>query len=264
MEKSTYRCLIILFSCFAITYLHSYFYTVVMDPISMNLIQYKAEFSSRYIIKPKFDSISSLDGNLNSFSGNISRRNMISEGRNQTIWISMGLCFGKNTHRYGKKNYPYTKVAPLAILLWNYFVPSVKIMFYIIYDLDSNKEHRDVYEFELRRIINKNKVAIRWIESKDMECPLKSQLIRLWAFQEDIINDNDIIVTVDANLFAMSSDILDPIFQNSDMNIWVFQYDRAENKSKGFGETFNQNLIAARAKGILIIIFQIVNVKGLL
>ena len=97
--------------------------------------------------------------------------------------------------------------------------------------------------------MNKNKVEIRWIKSKDMECPLKSQLIRLWAFQEELIKDNDIIITVDANLFVMSSDILNPIFKNPDMKLWVFQYDRAKDKSKGFGETFNQNLIAARAKG---------------
>ena len=161
----------------------------------------------------------------------------------------MGLCFGKNTHKYGKKNYPYTKVAPLAILLWNYFAPSVRIVFYIIYDTDSNKDHRILYDLELKKVVNMNVVQIRWIKSKDMNCPSKSQLIRLWAFQEDEINDSDIIVTADANLFVMVPDILDPITQNPDMKTWIFQYDRAANKDKGFGETFNQNLIAARAKG---------------
>ena len=98
-------------------------------------------------------------------------------------------------------------------------------------------------------MVNMNMVQIRWIKSKDIDCPLKSQLIRLWAFQENEINDSDVIVTADANLFVMITGILDPISQNPDMKTWVFQYDRAANQDTGFGETFNQNLIAARAKG---------------
>ena len=120
---------------------------------------------------------------------------------------------------------------------------------YIIYDPDSNKEHRDIYDLELRKVVDNTVVYLRWIESKDMSCPLKSQLFRLWAFQEDVVKDNDIIVTVDANLFVMTSDILNPIFHYPNMKIWIFQYDRAENKEEGYGNTFNQNLIAARPKG---------------
>ena len=52
MEKSTYRCVIILFSCFAIIYLPSYFYTVVIDPIAINSIQDKTKFNPKYIIEP--------------------------------------------------------------------------------------------------------------------------------------------------------------------------------------------------------------------
>ena len=37
------------------------------------------------------------------------------------IWVSMGLCFSKNTQLYNKRKYPYAQVTPLAILLWKHF-----------------------------------------------------------------------------------------------------------------------------------------------
>ncbi len=36
-------------------------------------------------------------------------------------WVSMGLCFSKNTHLHNKGKYPYAAVTPLAILLWKHF-----------------------------------------------------------------------------------------------------------------------------------------------
>ena len=169
----------------------------------------------------------------------------------ENIWISMGLCFEKNTERYGKKTYPYTKVTPLAIMLWNYFLPWVKIILYVIYDKNANKEHRILYDSQLKQNIDTNMVQIRWVEEGNMSCPTKSQLIRMWAFQEPMVKNDDIIVTVDANLFVMTPKILIPLSQNSNKTIWIFQWDRAAFKTEGIGETFNQNLIAAKPKGTI-------------
>ena len=169
--------------------------------------------------------------------------------RKQNIWVSMGLCFGNNTERYGKKNYPYTKVTPLAIMLWNYFLPSVKVIVYIVYGSNTLQKNRLLYDSQLRKNVNMNVVEIRWVEEDDINCPTTSQLIRLWAFQETTIDENDIIVTVDANLFVMTPKILDPIYQNPSMKIWIFQYDRAAFIDQGIGETFNQNLVGATRKG---------------
>ena len=82
-----------------------------------------------------------------------------------------------------------------------------------------------------------------------MSCVTKSQLIRMWAFQEPMIDSHDIIVTVDVNLFVVTSKILDPIHHNPDKNIWVFQWYNTAFAETGIGETFNQNLIAAESRG---------------
>ena len=52
---------------------------------------------------------------------------------NNTIWISMGLCFDETAKILGKQHYPYTEVTPLAIKLWKHFRPDVKIYIKVIY-----------------------------------------------------------------------------------------------------------------------------------
>ena len=53
---------------------------------------------------------------------------------NNTVWISMGLCYDKHTDILGKKNYPYAEVTPMAIKLWKHFRPDVKVYIKIIYE----------------------------------------------------------------------------------------------------------------------------------
>ena len=50
----------------------------------------------------------------------------------KVIWISMGLCFSKNTEMYGKRDYPYAQVTPLAIILWYHFFPQINIIIYLL------------------------------------------------------------------------------------------------------------------------------------
>ena len=45
----------------------------------------------------------------------------------------MGLCYDQTTHLYNKKNYPYAEVTPMAIKLWKYFRPEVKIYIKLIH-----------------------------------------------------------------------------------------------------------------------------------
>jgi hypothetical protein len=210
-------------------------------------ISYAPKNSSTSNIYTRSPSWTHLPGNYSEIA-----RNGTSSSRKQNIWVSMGLCFEKNTELYGKKTYPYTKITPLAIMLWNYFLPSVKVILYIVYGTRTNEKHRLLYDSQLRKNVDMNVVEIRWVEEEDINCPMKSQLIRMWAFQETSIGENDIIVTVDANLFVMTPKILDPIHQNPNMKIWIFQYDRGAFKKQGIGETFNQNLIATKAKGTLL------------
>ena len=146
---------------------------------------------------------------------------------------------------YGKKDYPYALVTPLAILLWYHFFPDIRVIIYLIYEKTEFEYRRKLYEETLRQ----TNVEIRWVESGDMNCVTKSQVIRMWAFQEPMIHDNDIIITVDVNLFAMTTRILDPINDHPDLKLWVFQWNNTAFIDTGIGETFNQNLMSAESRG---------------
>ena len=165
--------------------------------------------------------------------------------KQKVIWISMGLCFSKNTEMYGKRDYPYAEVTPLAIILWYHFFPDINVIIYLVYDENEIEDRRKLYEEQLKQ----TRVEIRWVKSGDMNCVSKSQLIRMWAFQEPMINDKDVIITVDVNLFVATPNILDPIYEYPDLKIWNYQWHRAAFVNTSIGETFNQNLISAESKG---------------
>ena len=69
----------------------------------------------------------------------------------------------------------------------------------------------------------------------------------MFASDNDNVDDNDIVITVDINLFVMTRDILVYLDQSPDMVAWVPQYHDTADISSGTGETFNQNLVAMRA-----------------
>ena len=166
------------------------------------------------------------------------------------LWVSMALCLSKNTKVHGKSKYPYALSAPLAILLWYHFVPGIRVIMYLVYhnsekDDEHAKAQRKLYEDQLRQ----TNVEIRWAMSDDMDCVTKSQIIRMWAFQDHMIDDNDVVITADVDLYVMTPKILDPIHEHPDVKVWLFQYDYTAANSIKFGETFKQNLISATAKG---------------
>ena len=45
----------------------------------------------------------------------------VNGGGDTTTWVSMAVCFNKNTHMHDKSKYPYAAVTPLAILLGKHF-----------------------------------------------------------------------------------------------------------------------------------------------
>ena len=73
-----------------------------------------------------------------------------------------------------------------------------------------------------------------------MDCVLKSQLIRMFAFGNPIVKPKDIVMTVDVNLFLMTNKIFDPIYKQPDLLAWVYQYEDSDYSTSGYGETFNQ------------------------
>ena len=161
-----------------------------------------------------------------------------------TIWVAMGLCFSENTMLYGKHNYPYVTVTPLAILLWNYFLPRVKIILFLVHTPHESQERMMRYEASLNQM---KRLEYRWVLAENISCVLMSQTSRLWAFSDPVVKDEDIVITIDVNAFVVTSKAINPIFENPHKLVWVFQYEESASVSTGIGETFNQNFIAAYA-----------------
>ena len=90
------------------------------------------------------------------------------------IWASMCLCYSHNTEKYGKVKYPYKEVAPLALLLWRYHVPQVSTIVRIIYTEPELNSFMKYYGEKLER----TGAVVEWLPAGDMDCVLKSQLIR--------------------------------------------------------------------------------------
>ena len=66
--------------------------------------------------------------------------------------------------------------------------------------------------------------VVELVPSGRMECPLRSQLTRLFAFRRPDVRPDDVVVTADVNLFPVSPDILEPIEEFPNMQVWVPQY----------------------------------------
>ena len=97
-----------------------------------------------------------------------------SQYRDSKIWASMGLCYSHNTEEHGKSKYPYRDVAPLALLLWRYHVPQVSTIVRIIYTEPELNSFMKYYGEMLER----TGAVVEWLPAGDMDCVLKSQLIR--------------------------------------------------------------------------------------
>ena len=92
----------------------------------------------------------------------------------------MGLCFSGNTKLWGKKDYPYSEVLPLAVLLWlHFYKPVVKVIVYLVRSEGESEVRAQKYEDMLRQIATgqEDRLFIRWIEEGDMSCVLKSQVL---------------------------------------------------------------------------------------
>jgi len=164
----------------------------------------------------------------------------------------MGLCFTKNTNLWGKKNYPYSEVLPLSVLLWlHFYPPSVKVILFLIRSKDDMQVRVDNYDKMLRALAkdggHEDRVLIRWVDTGDMDCVTRSQTERMWAFDDPGVRDTDLVVTIDANAFVYNASSLNPVYNNPEKLIWVFQYQDTAAIPTGIGETFNQNFIVAYA-----------------
>ncbi len=66
---------------------------------------------------------------------------------------------------------------------------------------------------------------IQWVATDGMDCVLKAQIIRMFAFGHPLVKPDDVVMTVDVNLFLMTGNILDPIYENPEKLAWIYQFD---------------------------------------
>ena len=90
------------------------------------------------------------------------------------IWASMGLCYSHNTQNFGKKNYPYKQVLPLALLLWRYHLPQVNTIVRLVHTEPELNAEMKSYE----AILERAGAVVEWIPAGNMKCPTMSQLVR--------------------------------------------------------------------------------------
>ena len=166
-----------------------------------------------------------------------------SQFQTSKIWASMGLCYSYNTEKHGKSHYPYKDVAPLALLLWRYHLPQVNTLVRIVYTEPELSDFMRYYGSMLERA----GAVVEWLPAGDMDCVLMSQLVRMFAVDNEAVADTDLVITVDINLFVMTKEILRPVLSQPGMTAWVPQYTDTASIPTGRGETFNQNLVAMRA-----------------
>ena len=130
------------------------------------------------------------------------------------IWITMALCWSKNTEYHGKGNFPYADAAPLSAQLWMRLTPAKAIL--QVQDSVSTNVKRSlkhmirsknsesvnvsfsfVSDFRLstpslsppadllayKSDLEEKGVLVKLEPAGDMKCVLKAQLIRLIAFE---------------------------------------------------------------------------------
>ena len=153
------------------------------------------------------------------------------------VWVTMAVCWGENAQVHGKEHFPYTEAALRSIHLWHSLTPARVLL--IIVHTGKASEEMMAYKKKLEDL----GAEVNLAESEsDLGCVLTSQLIRLLAFNNPLVNPEDIIVTADVDAFIMTGDILKPL--KKPFIVWVWRYELSYNT----GYTFMMPFIGARAK----------------
>ena len=122
---------------------------------------------------------------------------------------------------HGKQQFPYKEAALMSSQLW-LNLTDARVILQIIYAEPEVSPELRAYQAELeargvRVLLNHQE------ETAEMNCVLKSQLIRLLAFLLPFVQEEDVIVTADVDAFVMTKDILKPI-RLLQRKIWIYRY----------------------------------------
>ncbi len=159
-------------------------------------------------------------------------------------WISMSVCWSSNTKFHGKKKHPYKYAMKLSVRLWSLVTNHTSIIQVVHDKADEDKPELALYVSELESL---GAIVFPVVTDPNvMECSFKSQLVRLFAYQyEDIIDDDDIIITADADTFVAAEDSLRHL-KIPQYKGWIYQYSHT--LIGGGGETFPMDYLAFKSK----------------
>ena len=157
------------------------------------------------------------------------------------IWVSMSVCWSGNTQFYNKKYFPYKLAAELSAKLWRNLTDHAIVVQVIYNELDEGSPKLTTYLDELQA--TGARVEAVSVDSGIMECSLKAQLQRMFAFRLPYVRPADLVVTADVDTFVMDPDIFADL-KRPGYRVWVLQYDEVLN----FGFTFNMNFIGMEAQ----------------
>ncbi len=154
------------------------------------------------------------------------------------LWVTMGLCWSSNTKFHGKQRFPYKDAAPLSAQLWMKLTPATVIL-QIVYSEPN-------VTYALRRYKEKMEgygAVVKLVPAGDMECVVKTQIIRMFAYELAEVADDDIVMAADVDAFIMTPKITAPLRLRSRKLIWIYRYEL----SHQMGYTFMMQFTAARA-----------------
>ena len=147
----------------------------------------------------------------------------------------MSVCFGENVipTRYtmnGKENYPYTYAATLSARLWRKVCENqVKVILFIVYTVNADMDALTAY---IQSFADIEGVVIKLEKASSFGCVLQSQLSRLYAYKEEEIMDNDLIIISDVDVFVSNISILMPY--KDDYNIYMPCYQYSIDQDQNF------------------------------
>lgn len=149
------------------------------------------------------------------------------------IWISMSLCLdGVKKH----SRFFYDEAIVWATKLWIFFKQKVIVT---VVTQNNNWEEHDV----VKRLRKYGALIVYQKPMGKLGCITTSQFARLWAFENEVVHKNDIIVMSDADAFPRSNDVVNPLYTTPpNIKAWIWQYTY----SVQTGYTFPMSIIALR------------------
>ncbi|TRY81090.1 hypothetical protein TCAL_13644, partial [Tigriopus californicus] len=123
----------------------------------------------------------------------------------------------------------------MAVELWRE-VANLSTVVQVVYDKDGlNAPKLEEFNTYLR---NHGSLVYPIVNNGGLDCSLKAQMQRIFVSHIPEIEDDDLVVTGDVDIFPMVPNILEEL--RRDYNIWLFQYALSETKH----ETFSMSFIA--------------------